>query len=143
MSDQKQDLGTTPSGALGSVTTGELAAESVASMPTRSVHDPFLNKIVEVSNRLTDRLRGKYAIGPMLPNGEPEFGWNEYPSPPIQKEAADAIDILATALRDCIDSLEYVDRAHPDLRGLTGSAVRFERVAKAHAALSAAKAGGG
>lgn len=41
---------------------------------TRTVHDPFLGKDVEISDSLIDRLRGKYAQGPMLPNGEPEFG---------------------------------------------------------------------
>jgi len=61
---------------------------------TRTIHDPFLNKTVEISNRLTDRLRGRYANGPTMPNGEPEFGWNEFPTPPIQREAADEIDRL-------------------------------------------------
>ena len=61
---------------------------------TRTVHDPFLNKDVQVSNRLTDRLRGRYANGPTLANGEPEFGWREFPTPPIQKEAAAEIERL-------------------------------------------------
>jgi len=61
---------------------------------TRTIHDPFLNKTVEISNRLTDRLRGRYANGPTMPNGEPEFGWHEFPTPPIQQEAADEIDRL-------------------------------------------------
>ena len=63
-------------------------------MSTRTIHDPFLDKTVEISNRLTDRLRGRYANGPTMPNGEPEFGWNEFPTPPIQQEAADEIDRL-------------------------------------------------
>jgi len=62
---------------------------------TRTVHDPFLDKDVEISDRLTDRLRGKYASGPTMPNGEPEFGWREFPVPAIQKQAADEIDRLA------------------------------------------------
>jgi hypothetical protein len=59
---------------------------------THTVHDPYLNKDVQVSNKLTDRLRGRYACGPIMPNGEPEFGWREFETPPIQKEAASAID---------------------------------------------------
>lgn len=61
---------------------------------TRKVHDPFLGKDVEVSDRLVDRLRGKYASGPMLPNGEPEFGWRQFETSPIQHEAANEIDRL-------------------------------------------------
>jgi len=66
---------------------------------TRTIHDPFLNKTVEISNRLTDRLRGRYANGPTMPNGEPEFGWREFPVPPIQKEAADEIERLQYLLK--------------------------------------------
>lgn len=61
---------------------------------TRTVRDPFLGKDVQVSDRLTDRLRGKYACGPVLPNGEPEFGWREFETPPIQHEAAKEIERL-------------------------------------------------
>ena len=61
---------------------------------TRTIHDPFLGKDVQISDRLTDRLRGKYANGPMLPNGEPEFGWRQFDVPPIQMTAADEIDRL-------------------------------------------------
>jgi hypothetical protein len=61
---------------------------------TRSVRDPFSGKTVHVSDRLTDRLRGRYAVGPTLPDGEPEFGWNQFETPPIQHEAADEIDRL-------------------------------------------------
>ena len=60
----------------------------------RTIHDPFLGKDVQISDRLTDRLRGKYANGPMLPNGEPEFGWRQFDVPPIQMTAADEIDRL-------------------------------------------------
>jgi len=65
---------------------------------TRIVYDPFINKDVEVSNSLLDRLRGKYAMGPTMANGEPEFGWREFPTPPIQKEAADLIEKMSKAL---------------------------------------------
>lgn len=31
---------------------------------------------------LVERLRGKYAVGPHLPNGNPEFGWRQFEAPP-------------------------------------------------------------
>lgn len=61
---------------------------------TRTIHDPFENKTVEIRNDLLLRLRGRYAIGPTLPNGEPEFGWRQHEVPPIHKEAADEIETL-------------------------------------------------
>lgn len=67
-------------------------------MTTRTVHDPFMGKDVQISDRLVDRLRGKYASGPHLPNGNPEFGWRQFQAPPIQHEAADRIDELELAL---------------------------------------------
>lgn len=76
---------------------------------TRTIHDPFLNKAVEISSKLTDRLRGKYAVGPTLPNGEPEFGWRQHEVPPIQKEAADKID----ELRDLVQTLLDEDPNEP------------------------------
>ncbi len=60
----------------------------------RTIFDPFLNKNVQISNNLIDRLRGKYAVGPMLENGEPEFGWRQYEVSPIQHQAADEIERL-------------------------------------------------
>jgi len=59
---------------------------------TYTVHDPFFNQDVQVSSKLVDRLRGRYACGPIMPNGEPEFGWREFETPPIQKEAASALE---------------------------------------------------
>ncbi len=67
----------------------------------RTIHDPFLGKDVQISSNLTDRLRGKYANGPTMPNGEPEFGWREFQTPPIQHQAADRIDALVKALEEC------------------------------------------
>ena len=67
---------------------------------TRTIHDPFYNKTVEISDRLTDRLRGRYARGPTMPNGEPEFGWATHEVPPIQHEAADRIEALETSLAE-------------------------------------------
>ena len=59
---------------------------------THTVHDPFLNREVQISDKLIDRLRGRYACGPIMPNGEPEFGWREFDTPPISKEAASALE---------------------------------------------------
>ena len=55
---------------------------------SRTVYDPFIGKDVTISSNLVDRLRGKYAIGQTMPNGEPEFGWRQFGAPPIQIEAA-------------------------------------------------------
>ena len=68
-------------------------------MTTRTVHDPFTGKDVQVSDDLKDRLRGKYAVGPVTENGEPEFGWRQHEVPPIQIEAAAHIEALEAALR--------------------------------------------
>jgi hypothetical protein len=67
-------------------------------METRTVHDPFVGVDVQVSNRLVDRLRGKYASGPHLPNGLPEFGWRQFQATPINLEAATRIEALEAAL---------------------------------------------
>lgn len=82
-------------------------------METRTVHDPFVGVDVQISDRLTDRLRGKYACGPHLPNGNPEFGWRQFQSPPIQHEAADRIDALEDAL---IRVWWEFSQQHPDIR---------------------------
>lgn len=71
-------------------------------MSTRTVHDPFLGKDVQVSDKLTDRLRGKYANGPTMANGEPEFGWREFQTPPIQHKAADRIEELEADLANTL-----------------------------------------
>lgn len=67
-------------------------------MGTRTVNDPFSGKDVQVSDRIIDRLRGKYACGPHLPNGNPEFGWRQFEAPPIQHEAAARIEALETEI---------------------------------------------
>lgn len=77
---------------------------------TRTVHDPFLGKDVEVSDNLTDRLRGKYACGPMLPNGEPEFGWRQHDAPPIQTEAAAEIEKLRAEVDLCRAERDAADQ---------------------------------
>lgn len=66
---------------------------------TLTVRDPFLGKDVEISSRLVDRLRGKYAMGPITPSGEPEFGWRIFETPQIQKDAAARIEQLEAAVR--------------------------------------------
>jgi hypothetical protein len=68
-----------------------------------TVHDPFHGKDVQISDRLVDRLRGKYAIGPHLPNGNPEFGWRQFQAPPIQHDAAARIEELETACRIALE----------------------------------------
>lgn len=67
-------------------------------MSFRAVHDPFTGQDVQISDRLVDRLRGKYASGPHLPNGNPEFGWRQFQAPPIQHEAAARIEALEANL---------------------------------------------
>lgn len=74
-------------------------------MSGRTVHDPFTGQNVQISNRLVDRLRGKYASGPHLPNGNPEFGWRQFQAPPIQHEAAARIEVLEAALRHIEEAL--------------------------------------
>lgn len=75
---------------------------------SRTVHDPFLNQDVQVSSRLTDRLRGKYANGPTIANGEPEFGWREFPTPPIQHDAAAEIERLQETIRIAAVAIEQL-----------------------------------
>jgi hypothetical protein len=101
-------------------------------METRTVHDPFTGQDVQVSNRLVDRLRGKYASGPHLPNGRPEFGWRQFEAPPIQHEAANRMEeleirvaVLETAARvvtsfDWSDNDEDAVRVMDALRNLVG-----------------------
>lgn len=68
-------------------------------METRTVRDPFAGEDVQISNRLVDRLRGKYASGPHLPNGLPQFGWRQFQATPINLEAAERIEALEATLR--------------------------------------------
>jgi hypothetical protein len=75
---------------------------------TRTVHDPFLGKDVQINDRLVDRLRGNYACGPHLPNGRPEFGWRQFEAPSIQHEAAVEIERLRAALAGAEASFEFI-----------------------------------
>lgn len=79
-------------------------------MASRTIHDPFLNEAVQISNNLTDRLRGRYACGPTLASGEAEFGWREFETPPIQKEAANEIDRLRAEVSRLVALNEGGDR---------------------------------
>lgn len=81
----------------------------------RTVHDPFEGKDVQISDRLVDRLRGKYASGPHLPNGNPEFGWRQFQSPPIQHEAAKRIEELEARVSDLERTLSLRDAATESL----------------------------
>lgn len=54
---------------------------------------------------IVDRLRGKYSVGPHLPNGNPEFGWRQFQVTPINLEAAEYIESLRARL-------ELADKAH-------------------------------
>ena len=86
---------------------------------SRTICDPFLGKEVEISNNLTDRLRGKYANGPTMPNGGPEFGWRQYPVSPIHLEAAAEIERLqpyVAAFRREEDRADKFGRELDDLR---------------------------
>jgi len=79
---------------------------------TRTVFDPFLRKKVEINNDLVKRLRGLYAKGPTMENGEPEFGWEQYPTTPLKLEAAEEIE----RLRKEIESLERFKTLYLSLR---------------------------
>ena len=81
-------------------------------METRAVYDPFHGTDVHISDKLTDRLRGKYACGPMLATGDPEFGWRQMPQIRIQVTAADRIEELEHALWLLVGDVEAMHRSH-------------------------------
>lgn len=56
---------------------------------------------------IVDRLRGRYAMGPHLPNGKPEFGYRQFESTPLQHQAADYIEKLREALAETDCSALY------------------------------------
>ena len=69
--------------------------------------------------KLTDRLRGKYEVGPHLPNGEPEFGWRQFETPQIQHEAADEIERLQSENERLIEALNpFSELYKPHHKGL-------------------------
>jgi len=56
------------------------------------------------SDKLTDRLRGNYAMGPHMPNGDPEFGWKQFQASPICHEAAQYIERLENLVQCLIEN---------------------------------------
>ncbi len=64
---------------------------------------------------VVQRLRGRYPVGPHLPNGDPEFGWRQFQATPINLEAALVIEELRTMLA----ASEEVVRQLVDDRGAT------------------------
>jgi hypothetical protein len=62
---------------------------------------------------IVDRLRGRYAMGPHLPNGNPEFGWRQFDATPINLEAADYIEMLRARLELCdkTNGTQFADMA--------------------------------
>lgn len=98
---------------------------------------------------LANRLRGKYAKGPILPNGEPEFGYRLFTTmpdgsafPAIHFEAADAIDALLTARQEAEaqlaaarEALEEAARvaAGPDYPALRAAIERTRAALAPHA----------
>jgi hypothetical protein len=108
---------------------------------TRTIHDPFLGKDVQINDSLVDRLRGKYAVGPTTPNGEPEFGWRQRETSPISHEAAAEIERLRTALQGMVGNFKPFTMKPV---GAPNSSVRAEQDSqiKAHAAAVAVLAGG-
>lgn len=95
---------------------------------TRTVHDPFLGRDVQVSDRLVDRLRGRYASGPHLPNGNPEFGWRQFQAPPIQHEAAAHIESLHIAIKEACDLLAERSYGNPARSPGHNARIRLEAV---------------
>ncbi len=90
---------------------------------TRTVYDPFHGKDVHISDHLVDRLRGKYACGPHLPNGNPEFGWRQFQAPPIQHEAAARIEALEAALREINSLIDSPARFNKEVQDVLDSVI--------------------
>lgn len=67
-----------------------------------------------VPNKISERLRGRYAVGPRLPNGEPEFGFREFKMEPCDKCAQlfpSPLDIEAAEYIDDLEArLSYLKR---------------------------------
>jgi hypothetical protein len=73
-----------------------------------------------MSDKLTNRLRGKYSVGP-----DGVYGTRDFSSfiPPICLEAADRIEELENALLDARSGMNYIRDTYGDLYG-----VGFDRV---------------
>lgn len=82
-----------------------------------------------MSENITDRLRCRYALGPIMANGEPEFGWRDFSGPapegmmlptPLMLEAAEAIaakDAEIARLREALTAIEAWDAPLVESRG--------------------------
>lgn len=73
--------------------------------------------------RLVDRLRGIYTVpvndGAGLLDGKDTFTPSEpFFTPPVQKEAAERIELLEAAYADAISALRYIRLHHGDLYGV-------------------------
>jgi len=62
-----------------------------------------------MADKLTDRLRGRYEVGP-----DNMYGTRDFSSfiPPICLEAADRIEVLEKMLKEAIDMLDTNDAAY-------------------------------
>jgi hypothetical protein len=73
----------------------------------------FYPALVSQPGDIVDRLRGRYAVGPIGADGQPEFGYRQFDDmPPINHEAADVI----LEQRRIIQQLEVLieDREHAE-----------------------------
>jgi hypothetical protein len=91
---------------------------------------------------LVDRLQGKYAIGPHLPNGMPEFGFRQFEAPPIQHEAAAEITRLRARVAELTeDRVKSVLPLGPQIDTAVARAEAAEaRVTELTVALATARA---
>lgn len=73
---------------------------------------------------LINRLRGKYSMGPHLPNGDPEFGWRQFQATPINLEAANALEAqrhkIAALKKLDSEAVEHVEMVIAMRTGFTG-----------------------
>ncbi|HEY9219579.1 MAG TPA: hypothetical protein VIO94_16140 [Phenylobacterium sp.] len=105
---------------------------------------------------LSNRLRGRYALGPIMANGEPEFGYRVFtelpggqPFPAIYGEAADMIDALLAeneklraSLLEAVGALKLAREICEDAQKDTYMDVSDEVFDKIDAALKSAQKAG-
>lgn len=65
----------------------------------------------EEIDALAHRLTGHYPIGPIGPDGQPEFGFREFPTAPIFHEASAALRQLLTERRALRAKAEALEKA--------------------------------
>lgn len=79
-----------------------VAQEGYQPLYASPIREPEISEeTVKAARDLSNRLRGRYAVGPIMPNGEPEFGYRQFDKmpdgkvlPAIHGEAADMIDAI-------------------------------------------------